>query len=186
MQDKIVTLILQQAARAEGSVQALATRLNAPEPTLVRWMTGRAQTPLRAFLAVLDYLMQIERRAANDGDEASSAGVPSDKLVFPLGPLLARCARCDGTEFRLAKPGPLRLTAPLACAACGEEVVHGNLLAQLAKDAVHHSRALAVRTQRAVDRTLSAIERGKRRLDESARKVRRADEEGLAPALTDA
>jgi len=175
MQDKIVTLILQQAARAEGSVQALATRLNAPEPTLVRWMTGRAQTPLRAFLAVLDYLMQIERRAANDGDEASSAGVPSDKLVFPLGPLLARCARCDGTEFRLAKPGPLRLTAPLACAACGEEVVHGNLLAQLAKDAVHHSRAVAVRTQRAVSASRHRLEKGQHSLETSQRRVRRPE-----------
>jgi hypothetical protein len=116
MQDKIVTLILKQAAEVEGSTQALASRLNAPEATLIRWMTGRAQTPLRAFHAVLDFLMQVERKAADRPAEPARTGQP-EKLVFPLGPLLARCTRCDGTEFRLVMPGALRLTSPLACTA---------------------------------------------------------------------
>ena len=169
MQDKIVTVILHQAARAEGSTQALATRLHAPEPTLLRWMDGRAQTPLRAFLAVLDFLMQREQKEG----EPQGAPVPgmAEKLVFPLGPLFARCARCDGTEFRLVAPGALRLTSPLACTGCGAQVVHGNLLAQLAKDAVHHSRAVAARTKRTVDHTRAAVERGKRRIEESKAKA---------------
>lgn len=177
MHDRMVALILQQAAKAEGSTQALADRLHAPEATLLRWMDGRAQTPLRAFLAVLEFLMQMERKSAEELEAAPTLPGQPEKLVFPLGPLYARCARCDGTEFRLVAPGPLRLITPLACTSCGEQVVHGNLLAQLAKDAVHHSRALAVRTRRAVDHTLSVIERGKRHVDEAARKVRRADEE---------
>ncbi len=179
MQDKIVTLILHQAAKAEGSTQALATRLRAPEATLLRWMDGRAQTPLRAFLAVLEFLMHLEQKAA-DAPEAREAAPPekepADKLVFPLGPLFARCARCDGTEFHQVTPGALRLTSPLSCMACGEHVIHGDLLAQLARDAVHHSRAVAVRTQRAVDRTRSIVERGKRRLEDSEKRVRRSDD----------
>ena len=149
MQDKIITLVLQQAAQAEGSTQALATRLNAPEPTLIRWMTGRAQTPLRAFLAVIDFLMQKERKSAEPPPPPGDA--PPETLTFRLGPLLGRCSRCDSTEFRPLRQGALRLTSPLACTACGAETVHGDLLAQLARDAVQHSRAVAVRTRRAVD-----------------------------------
>lgn len=160
MQDKIVTLILQQAAQAEGSTQALASRLNAPEATLLRWMSGRAQTPLRAFLVVLEYLMELERKD-EEGPAASDAVVErqADKLVFPLGPLLARCVCCDGNEFRLAGPGSLRLTSPLACTTCGAEIVHGKLLAQLATDAVHHSRAASARTRRALDCSPQRVER---------------------------
>lgn len=145
MQDKTVTLILRQAAEAEGSTQALASRLNAPEATLQRWMSGRAQTPLRAFLAVLDFLMQHERKNGEAPAAAAAEERQPDKLVFPLGPLLARCARCDGREFRPGRPGPLRLITPLVCTACGAEVLHGNLLGGLATDAVHQSRALATR-----------------------------------------
>ena len=172
MQDKIVTVILQQAVQAEGSTQALASRLNAPEPTLIRWMTGRAQTPLRAFLVVLDFLMEGERRSGNGRATESESSSPPDKLVFPLGPLLARCARCDGTEFRLAEPGPLRLTSALACTACGAEVVHGNLLAQLAKDAVHQSRAVAARTKRSLSQSRKMVENAQRRLEAVARRMR--------------
>lgn len=176
MQDKVIPLILQQAAKAEGSTQALANRLNAPEPTLRRWMDGRAQTPLRAFLAVLEFLMQLERRAADAAAPAHPEPGTPDKLVFPLGPLRARCARCDATEFRLLVPGALRLTSALACTACGAEVVHGNLLAQLAKDAVHQSRAVAVRTQRGLDRSRAVVERAKRRIEASAKRVRRVED----------
>ena|SRR5690348_13322959 len=173
MQDKIITLILQQAAQAEGSTQALASRLNAPEPTLVRWMTGRAQTPLRAFLAVLDFLMQQERKNGEPSGQSERTDVQQpDELVFPLGQLFARCARCDGTEFRLAEPGGLRLTSWLTCTACQQSVIHGDLLAQLAKDAVHHSRAVAVRAKRAVNASRARLERGQQSLDASARRLR--------------
>lgn len=175
MQDKIVTLVLQQAAQAEGSTQALATRLNAPEPTLIRWMTGRAQTPLRAFLAVIDFLMRAELKGAEPAPPAADAA--PETLTFPLGPLLGRCPRCDSTEFRLLGGGGLRLTSALACSACGAEIVHGKLLAQLARDAVQHSRAVAVRTQRAVSTSRVRLESGQPRLDASARRTRPAVED---------
>ena len=162
MQDRTVALILQQAAKAEGSTQALASRLHAPEATLLRWMDGRAQAPLRALLAVLEFLMELERKTEQPASPAASEPGQPDRLVFPLGPLLARCTRCDGTEFRLTGAGGLRLTSRLACTGCGLETIHGNLLAQLAKDAVQQSRAVAVRTRRAVDRGRAVVERGKR------------------------
>ncbi len=175
MPDKVVTLILRQAAEAEGSTQALASRLNAPEPTLLRWMSGRAQTPLRAFLAVLEFLMQLERKNA---EPAPAAGEErqSDRLVFPLGPLLARCARCDGNEFRLTKPSSLRLTSPLLCMACGAEVIHGNLLAQLATDAAHHSRALAARTRRLADSSRQRTDSAKQRMANSLVRLRPSED----------
>jgi DNA-directed RNA polymerase subunit RPC12/RpoP len=147
LQGKLVTLLIKQAARAEGSTQALATRLNAPEPTLLRWMTGQAQVPLRVFLAVLDYLMELERRDGDRADWAGDAGGSPDKVVLTIGTLPARCPRCGEPEFRRLLPGTFRLTSELACARCGAQVVHGSLLAQLAKDAVKQSRAVAARTQ---------------------------------------
>lgn len=175
--DRMIPLLLRQAAKAEGSTQALASRLNAPEPTLLRWMDGRAQTPLRAFLAVLEFLMELERKSAPLAPpEPAAEGTQPDKLAFSLGPLLARCTRCDGSEFRLVDPGTLRLTSPLACTTCGAQAIHGNLLAQLAKDAVHQSRAVAVRTRRAVEHTRAVVERGRRHLEESARRVNPGDD----------
>jgi hypothetical protein len=57
----------------------------------------------------------------------------------------AHCARCDGVEFVQADPGlPMRYINELICCTCGEQVVHGDLIAQLAKEAVQHSRAMTV------------------------------------------
>jgi hypothetical protein len=48
-------------------------------------------------------------------------------------------------EFVPATPGaPLRYTSVLVCASCGESVIHGNLICQLARDTIHHSRAATV------------------------------------------
>jgi hypothetical protein len=170
MQDLLVTRILQEAARAEGSTQALATRLHAPEGTLALWIAGRAQTPLRAFLAALDFVMQAERAGT-----LPVAGAPDErgrKLVFPLGRLFARCQRCDATEFAAKEPeSPLRLTSTLVCTVCKLEVVHGNLVAQLAKDAVQHSRAASARSRRAAILSRESVERGKHRIEETGRRV---------------
>lgn len=168
MQDEIVTRVLAEAARVEGSTQALATRLKAPESTLQRWIDGHAQAPLRAFLAALEFVMDEERlHPAPPGEPAADA----PKLVFRLGPLNARCARCDCEEFAARDPGRLRLTSVLLCRSCGETVVHGHLLAQLAKDAVHHSRAATGRTRRAVQASRLTVARGRERIARSAQRV---------------
>jgi len=146
--DTIHTRALARAAEAEGSTQALAGVLHVPENTLMRWMSGRAQMPLRAFLRLVELLSQHEK----NGVGAASAGevLHNGKLSFAMGQLLARCARCDGTDFLPAVAGtPLRMTSELACVSCGERVAHGDLISQLARDAVQQSRAMTVaRTRR--------------------------------------
>lgn len=171
-----MSAFIEEAVRAEGSTQALASRLNAPHTTLIRWMTGHAQTPLRVFVAVLHFLMELEEKSAArlslpNTSESGAGGV----LVFPLGPLQARCVRCDGVQFRLLDGPDLRLTSRLACAACDEVVLHGNLLAQLAKDAVQHSRARGARGNRAVEESRQRIQQAARRLDSLRGKLRDDD-----------
>ena len=143
MADTIHTRALARAAETEGSTQALAGVLHVPENTLMRWMSGRAQMPLRAFLRLVELLSQHEKK---NGGEPQGNG----KLTFAMGELYARCARCDGTDFLPATAGtPLRMTTELACASCGERVVHGDLISQLARDAIQQSRAMTVaRTKR--------------------------------------
>jgi hypothetical protein len=148
MQEKIITDVLREAAHIEGGTQALATQLRAPEPTLARWLAGRAQTPLRAFLAALELVMNAELREGRGQVQGAAGALPAGPLVFRLGPLQARCTRCDGEVFLQRGEGELRMTSVLACAACGTPVVHGRLIAQLAKDAVYQSRAATARTRR--------------------------------------
>jgi len=58
--ENVYTKVLRQAAAIEASTQALATVLRVPENTLLRWMSGRAQMPLRAFLKALDLVAAHE------------------------------------------------------------------------------------------------------------------------------
>lgn len=135
----IYTQTLARAAEAQGSTQAVASLLHVPESTLRRWMSGRAQMPLAAFLRLIGLLSEYERKG---GGYPGTAGAASgETLAFRMGTLIARCARCDGSAFLPADPKqPVKLTSELACCACGERVIHGNLIAQLAKDAVMQSR----------------------------------------------
>jgi hypothetical protein len=55
---------LLQAVQTQGSRQALASMLHVPENTLLRWMSGSAQTPLQAFRKVID---QVRDRVALPG-----------------------------------------------------------------------------------------------------------------------
>jgi transcriptional regulator with XRE-family HTH domain len=144
----IYTETLARAAEAQGSTQAVASLLHVPESTLLRWMSGRAQMPLQAFLKLVSILIQYEKTGG--GYALTGTTAPGDKLAFRMGKLLARCARCDGTDFLPGDPTePVTLTSELACCACGERVIHGNLIAQLATDAVNQSRAYtAARTRR--------------------------------------
>jgi hypothetical protein len=148
----IYTETLAKAAEIHGSTQALASFLRVPEATLLRWMSGRAQMPLQAFLKLIEALSHSERSgAARTADSVQQEVVPqTEPLTFRIGNQLARCARCDSTQFKPAAAGsPLRMTSELACVSCGERVVRGNLIAQFAKDTMLHSRTLtAQRTRR--------------------------------------
>lgn len=143
MAQTIYTQALARAAEAQGSTQALASLLRVPENTLLRWMSGRAQMPLQAFLRLIELIAQHEKKQA---PEPSAAGaIDGERLRFSVGEFEARCPRCDSSDFRRADPAfALRYTSPLLCCACGGSAVHGDLLVQLAKDAVYHSRAMTV------------------------------------------
>jgi DNA-directed RNA polymerase subunit RPC12/RpoP len=108
-------------------------------------MSGRAQMPLRAFLKALERLTVHEA----SGTAKPLPTVNGQPLTFRMGELLARCGRCDGTEF--APPDPaqsLKLTSALVCSACGEKVIHGNLIAELAQDAVPYAHVLTATRER--------------------------------------
>lgn len=146
--DTIYTRALARAAERQGSTQGLASALRVPENTLLRWMSGRAQMPLQAFLKLIEMLGQYEK---NEAPQASIANAEApEKLQFKIGDLIAHCARCDGEEFQPAVASErLRYTSALICCACSERVIHGNLIAQLAKDAIWHSRTMtAARARR--------------------------------------
>jgi len=147
MRDTLYTRTLVQAAEIEGSTQALAHILKVPESTLLRWLAGHAQMPLRAFVKAVDLLSEHEKR--NPAPHAAEKPAASE-LEFRMGEHFARCQRCDGTQFRQKQPGTrLRMTSELLCAGCGEEVIHGNLIVRLATDAIQHSRAMTVSRARA-------------------------------------
>ena len=139
MADTVYTRTLQKAAAAAGSTQALATVLNVPESTLFRWMSGRAYMPLRAFLRLIEYLTSNESKPV-----AEYASAAPEDLVFRIGEHAARCSKCDSEDFRMEVPGPLRMTSRLLCRACGEAVIHGDLIARLASETIQHSRAMTV------------------------------------------
>src|SRR5437868_8988463 len=94
--DTIFTRTLANAAEAQGSTQALASLLHVPENTLLRWMSGRAQMPLQAFLKLIEVLAQHEKKGGDTTIEESKDGAP---ISVRMGDLHARCVKCDGTEF---------------------------------------------------------------------------------------
>jgi hypothetical protein len=139
--ETLYTKALVKAAEIQGSTQALASLLRVPENTLLRWMAGRAQMPVQAFLRLVELIAKQER--AEPAGPPEGQGAAAEKLRFTIGEHEARCARCDTADFVLAPGTPrLRYTAELVCCNCGERVIHGNLICQLAQDAVYHSRAM--------------------------------------------
>ena len=132
MSENVYSKVLAQLVAKEGaSTQAVASLLNVPEKTLERWMLGRSQMPLRAFLRALDLIVQHEER---DGTMAPAQPAP-DPLIFRAGAVTAACAKCGQERFRRVDPAA-RATyrSLLACLGCGSEVVHGDLIAALARE----------------------------------------------------
>jgi hypothetical protein len=149
MADTAYTRALTRAAEIQGSTQALASLLHVPENTLFRWMTGRAQMPVAAFIKVIEIISEDERGRAPVSQEASAAPAPGEKLRFRLAHVEGCCARCDGVEFMQADPSlAMRYITELVCCSCGQKVVHGDLVAQMARDSVHQSKAMAIARQK--------------------------------------
>jgi hypothetical protein len=173
VKENVITAVLREAARIDGSTQGLASRLHAPESTLLLWMEGRAQVPLRALLnsiyVIVEWELQTDEPHAGFAAETGA----HDKLSVSMGQLAARCSRCDGTEFRAVGPGELRLTSRLACIACGEEVLHGTLITRLAKELIQHSRSMVARARRRAKEARHCIEEGRKVIEESLEKRQR-------------
>ena len=145
MAETLYTRALVRAAEIQGSTQSLASLLRVPENTLLRWMAGRAQMPLQAFLKTIELIAADERKHT----PVPLTDATTEKLRFKIGDLEAHCTRCDGHEFVQADPTmPLRYINEIICCACGARDTHGNVISQLAKDAVYHSKALTVARQK--------------------------------------
>jgi len=154
--ENVYTKVLRQAAEIQGSTQALATLLHAPEHTLLRWMSGRTQMPLRAFFKAIDLVAAHE--VASAGNRAPVA--PSvQNLQFNAGATFAQCVACGGTQFRQVDPAqPLKYVSALLCRSCGAETTQAQLVMALAREVGQRARerVAAVRRGRAASRPRSS------------------------------
>jgi len=146
----VFTALLTRAVEVhDDGAAGVASLLRVPETTFQLWMKGSVQVPSRAFFVLLEALRRQDIPLRQPARDAATK-----PLTFMAGPLRARCARCEATEFLPAEAhAPLKLTSELACAGCGERVVQGDLIARLARECVRHAGALtAARTKRAASR----------------------------------
>lgn len=147
MADTIFTRALIQAAELHGSTQVLASQLRVPENTLLRWMSGRAMMPVKAFRALMEVLKGMDTHPIDAADAS-----PHGLFDFAVGDVSAFCAACNGTRFKSTTPAStLCYRSTLACVACGQTVVLADLLAQLAE---HYGR-FAVRRKNSGARALA-------------------------------
>src|SRR5258708_9775174 len=118
MRETIYTRALRQAVEAQGSRQALASVLHVPENTLLRWMSGSAQTPVQAFCKVIDLLVEHEKSSAAPLAAVGGPVATQQTLEFATGGLPAPCRRCNRTAFALLPPAtPPLYTTQLPCPA---------------------------------------------------------------------
>lgn len=138
MAENVYTKVLRQAVQVEGSTQSLASILRVPEGTLLRWMSGRSQMPLRAFIKAIDLVAKHEVKT---GAAAAPATAARESLRFTVAHTFAQCAACRGTTFRRENQNEaLRYVSMLACDGCGTAVQHADLVMQLAHEVGRHAR----------------------------------------------
>ena len=139
MANNVYTKVLQQAVHVEGSTQSLASLLHVPEGTLLRWMSGRSQMPLRAFLKAIDLVAKHELKTG--ATVAPPGGRVRESLRFNVAHTFAECANCRGSTFRRENPAEeLRYVSMLVCGTCGTTVKHADLVMQLANEVGRHAR----------------------------------------------
>lgn len=78
--NNVQTELLRKAVACLGSTQALATELRVPEGTLLRWASGRAMMPERAFKKLVDIVAQHVKQdgrmsAADSGPKLNTNGL---------------------------------------------------------------------------------------------------------------
>jgi|SRR5690242_12948486 hypothetical protein len=156
MVDTIYTRVLAQGVEMLGSTQALANVLHVPQGTLSKWLTGAAQTPLRAFLRIIELLCEHDKNAAHAVDAPSEQ--VTEKLAFSVSNVTARCKGCGGMEFLSSVPrNALRVSSRVECVACKLDTTYAEVIAALATQAVSEVRRARKLEQNA--RVLSAAPR---------------------------
>lgn len=140
MADTIYTRVLAQAVEMAGSAKALADLFRVPETTLARWISGRAQMPLRVFLRAIELLREHDDRGTQQ-DAISNR--PAESITVQAAGLCARCARCGCPEFlsAVAQSG-LRVSSRLQCTSCHHDAAYGDVVAELATLAVAQQRSV--------------------------------------------
>ena len=59
-------------------------------------------------------------------------------MLVAVRDIAARCRKCGSTDFHPPQ-GPLRLSSPLTCSACGEPSVYRDLLEQIGEEAIRRA-----------------------------------------------
>jgi len=168
MEENLVRSILREAARIEGSTQALATRLRAPESTLLLWLEGRAQVPLRALLNSIDFIVRWELETSETKCAFYAGTDANGRIMLSMRRLTASCSQCGGTDFHAVAPGVLRLTSRLSCTTCGEEVVQSILIGRLAKQVAQRSRSQSAQHYRPAKDEHQCFQNGGAVIEEAA------------------
>ena len=130
MQQTVHTRALHRAAEILGSTEALREYLGVELPRLLLWLQGRATPPPEVFLRTVDLL--LDRKM-------DSLQAP---LEFRMVGNVARCPKCDGTQFTPRAAGAtLDGRTELVCTRCGEISIHGDLIVQLGAEAAQRAAA---------------------------------------------
>jgi hypothetical protein len=130
VQQTVHTRALRRAVEILGSTEAVRDYLGVELPRLLLWLQGRATPPPEVFLRTVDLL--LERKM-------DSLQTP---LEFRMVGNVARCPKCDGTEFTPRAAGSkLDGRTELVCTTCGEISIHGDLIVRLGAEAAQRAAA---------------------------------------------
>jgi hypothetical protein len=76
-------------------------------------------------------------------------GLIYDGLVLvSVGDINARCKDCGGTDFKVVKPGTLRLTSLMACTACDRVTTYLDLLDDIGEQAMQRANESLTKLKR--------------------------------------
>jgi hypothetical protein len=60
-------------------------------------------------------------------------------MKIQIHDIVAECPKCNGREFQLLSPGPLRLPSELECTGCGAKTRYLALLDQIGEEAMRRA-----------------------------------------------
>jgi hypothetical protein len=60
-------------------------------------------------------------------------------MLVSVGDINARCKGCSGTDFKILKPGTLRLTSLMTCTACDRVTTYLDLLDDIGEQAMQRA-----------------------------------------------